>query len=119
MSLRTTPLSPSASGPLEPSPGNGPPVSSGMIVQSVIVAAVEPTVVVVAPDVVDVVDDTPLVVAVAFELSLPPEQPAATSPSPPRSASAPRRDTGLVRRAVGLALSSVMPTGCPPRLHPT
>src|SRR5437879_10033359 len=34
MSLRTTPLSPSALGPFEPSPGNGPAVSSGMVVQS-------------------------------------------------------------------------------------
>ena len=30
MSLRTTPLSASAFGPLEPSPGNGPAVSSGI-----------------------------------------------------------------------------------------
>src|SRR5262245_39015523 len=30
MSLRTTPLSASASGPLDPSPGYGPAVSSGM-----------------------------------------------------------------------------------------
>ena len=30
MSLRTTPLSVSTSGPLVPSPGNGPAVSSGM-----------------------------------------------------------------------------------------
>ena len=89
MSLRTTPLSPSTSGPFEPSPGNGPPVSSGIIVQSVTVAAVEPAVVVVAPDVVDVDDDAPLVVAVAFGQSLPPEHPATASPSPPRSASAP------------------------------
>src|SRR5262245_23454768 len=33
MSLRTTPSAPSASGPLEPSPGNGPAVSSGMVSQ--------------------------------------------------------------------------------------
>ena len=31
MSLRTTPLSASTFGPLEPSPGNGPPVSSGTL----------------------------------------------------------------------------------------
>ncbi len=34
MSLRTTPLSLSTSGPLEPSPGNGPPVSLGMVSQA-------------------------------------------------------------------------------------
>src|SRR3954453_22155723 len=34
MSLRTTPLWVRTSGPLDPSPGNGPGVSSGMTVQS-------------------------------------------------------------------------------------
>ena len=39
MSLRTTPLWVRTSGPLEPSPGNGPAVSSGMTVQSAAAAA--------------------------------------------------------------------------------
>ena len=34
MSLRTTPSCASTSGPLEPSPGYGPAVSSGMVVHS-------------------------------------------------------------------------------------
>ena len=106
MSLRTTPLSASTSGPFEPSPGNGPPVSSGITEQSVTVAAVEPAVVVVAPlVVVEVDDDAPLVVAVASVESLPPEHPATASPRPPRSARAPRRDTGRVRRSSSLRLS--------------
>jgi len=37
MSARTTPAVVNASGPLEPSPGNGPAVSSGMTVQSAVV----------------------------------------------------------------------------------
>src|SRR5829696_4881882 len=99
MSLRTTPLSASASGPFEPSPGYGPAVSSGMIVQSVTVAAVEPAVVVAAPDVPEVDDDAPFVVAVASLLSLPPEHPTTARPRPPSSTSAPRRETGLVTRS--------------------
>ena len=43
MSLRTTPLSVSTSGPLEPSPGNGPAVSSGMTAQVAPVVAAAPT----------------------------------------------------------------------------
>src|SRR3954470_11674766 len=39
MSLRTTPLCVRTSGPLEPSPGNGPAVSSGRSVQSAAPAA--------------------------------------------------------------------------------
>src|SRR6187431_3315204 len=39
MSWRTTPLWLSRSGPLEPSPGNGPAVSSGMTVQLAAAAA--------------------------------------------------------------------------------
>ena len=39
MSLRTTPLWVRTSGPFEPSPGNGPAVSSGMTVQSAAAAA--------------------------------------------------------------------------------
>ena len=119
MSLRTTPLSPSASGPFEPSPGNGTAGLLGMIVQSVIGAAVDPAVVVVAPDVVEVDDDAPFVVAVASVPSLPPEHPATASPRPPSSARAPRRETGLVRRSVGSVGSSVMPTGCPALLQRT
>jgi hypothetical protein len=81
-----------------------------MVEHVVTVVAAEPEVVVVAPD--------PLVVAVALELSLPLEQPAASSPSPPRRASAPRRETGLARRSVGFLFASVMPTGCPSDLQP-
>src|SRR6185369_9338342 len=46
MSLRTTPLWVSTSGPFEPSPGKGPAVSSGITAQSVAVVAsiVEPAV---------------------------------------------------------------------------
>src|SRR2546423_13714562 len=116
MSLRTTPLSLSTSGPLEPSPGYGPPVSSGITEH--VVTAVVPVVVVVTPEVVDVVDDdVPFVVAVALVESFPPEHPATARPSPPRSTSAPRRDTGFVRRSGWSLSGSVMRTGWPPRLH--
>src|SRR4051794_19788795 len=112
MSLRTTPFSFSTSGPLEPSPGYGPPVSSGITEHDVTVA-VDAAVVVVAPAAVDVVDDdAPFVVAVALLESLPPEHPATASPRPPRSTSAPRRDTGFVRTSSWFPSGSVMPPGC-------
>jgi len=41
MSLRTTPLSVSALGPLEPSPGYGPAVSSGISSAAVVALGVE------------------------------------------------------------------------------
>src|SRR5215207_2626797 len=92
MSLRTTPFSASTSGPFEPSPGNGPPVSSGNAEHEVTVDAAEPAVVVVAALVVGVVDDdAPSVVAAARFESFPPEHPATANPRPPRSAKAPRR----------------------------
>jgi hypothetical protein len=84
MSLRTTPLSDSTLTLFDPSPGYGPAVSSGITEQDVTAA-----VVVVAPDVVDVVDElVPFVVAVALFESLPLEQPAATTPRPPSTRSA-------------------------------
>jgi hypothetical protein len=75
--------------------------------------------VVVAPADVDVDELAPFVVAVAPFESLPPEHPATASPSPPSSANAPRRDTGRVRSSISFRSASVMPTGCPDRLHPT
>src|SRR5664279_389091 len=39
MSRRTIPLSVSTSGPLEPSPGNGPAVSSGIVTHDALVVA--------------------------------------------------------------------------------
>jgi hypothetical protein len=83
------------------------------------VLTVVPVVVVVAPDVVDVDDEEPLVVAVARLESSPPEHPATASPRPPKRTKAPRRDTGRVRTSSRLVSASVMPTGCPPRVHPT
>jgi hypothetical protein len=71
----------------DPSPGYGPAVSSGITEHDV--TAADAAVVVVAPDVVDVVDElVPFVVAVALFESLPLEQPAATTPRPPSTRSA-------------------------------
>src|SRR3954447_2098613 len=94
MSLRTTPLSLSTSGPFEPSPGNGPPVSSGITEHDP--TAVEAPVVVVAPVRVVV---PPVVDGLTPVESPPPEQPATARPSPPSSANAPRRGP---RRGGGL-----------------
>src|SRR5204863_1930161 len=96
MSRRTTPLSVSTFGPFEPSPGNGPAVSSGIALVA-FVAFDAPAVVVdelEEPDVVDVVVDAAFV-----SESPPPLPPAATLaiPAPARRRSARRRASGAGR----------------------
>ena len=93
MSLRTTSLSVSTFGPFEPSPGNGPAVSSGIAVVTFDpVLDVDDEVV--DDDVVAVVPD----VAVASDLLFDPQAAATvTNPAPARSRSAPRRSTSRGR----------------------
>src|SRR6187551_1202173 len=88
MSLRTMPLSVSTFGPLEPSPGNGPAVSSGISMHSA--AAVES--VVVEPDDVVGVDPSVVVDPAAGVVPSCTEQPtSAVAPTPASSVSARRR----------------------------
>src|SRR5207342_3194961 len=76
MSARTTPLWPRTSGPFEPSPGNGPAVSSGMTAQSA--AAVLATAEAAAVADAEVADDVP-----ADDAPVDGAQPASTtSPAP-------------------------------------
>ena len=101
MSRRTMPSCVSTFTPFEPSPGNGPAVSSGMIEQLVATAFV---VVVAAGDVVVVAVAARVVDAAVSELPAE-EQPAtiAPRPAPPRSTRALRR----VKREWLAAVSSM------------
>ena len=97
MSGRTTPSCASTSGPLVPSPGNGPAVSSGIVVQSP--AADEFVTLVVSGD--------PVVVSGVEVLSSSPEpHPTRTTSAPPPSRARARRRLNVSRpRSSGMRLN--------------
>jgi hypothetical protein len=85
MSLRTTPSIANTSGPFDPSPGNGPAVSSGIFVQLLVVAVVVSVAAPVEPLVDGVVGG--VVAALDDDFELDPHAASTTMPAapPPRS----------------------------------
>src|SRR5262249_42285651 len=102
---RTTPDCVSTSGPLEPSPGNGPAVSSGIGID------VAPLVLVVDDDAADVVDGEVVGSAASEPLPLPQAAATATTAAPPRNCKAWRRCS---RGSLVMAHTVARPTGSHP-----
>jgi hypothetical protein len=97
MSLRTTPDSASASGPFEPSPGNGPAVSSGISAHAVSAEVAE---VAEVPDVAEVPEVPGPDVPVASPPELSESQAARiAAPAPAASSDSSRRRSNTIPRS--------------------